>query len=37
MKFLISDVIQGNEKYRCEFELVDIELPPIMFSVSNIE
>lgn len=32
MKFLISYVIQGNKKHRYESELVDIEVPSVMFS-----
>ena len=32
MKLLISYVVQGNDKHRYESELVDIDLPPVMFS-----
>lgn len=32
MKLLIGYAIQGDEKHRYESEIVDIELPPVMFS-----
>ena len=32
MEFLISYVIEGNDKHRYESEIVDIKLPSVMYS-----